>query len=183
MQSPFRLSISVLVFEKLRRAHPSLNFASRLVGKLLTNLDVPFLTSLLGQRRFKVKLLPLHGKLRPPENRSHPGSRHPYFQLFPPNLRDEIPVLQFFSPRSMNLKTEKSPVTINKLISRSLCIHFYTLSIHGSPVLPPLNSSQSLILLYLQCLFSGVSMYPTTTDFYLTLFPLHTHTHKKLKIG
>lgn len=93
--------------------------------------------------------------------------------------RDEIPVLQFFSPSSMNLKTEKSPVTINKLISRSLCIHFYTLSIHGSPVLPPLNSSQSLILLYLQCLFSGVSMYPTATDFYLTLFPLHTHTHKK----
>lgn len=92
-------------------------------------------------------------------------------------LRDEIPVLQFFSPSSISLKTEKSPTTTNKFKDPFASISTPSLStVHAVP--PPLKLSQPLVLLYLQCPFPRVSMYPTATDFYLTLFPLQTHTKK-----
>lgn len=51
-----------------------------------------------------------------------------------------------------------------------LCILYYWLNLYL-----PLNPFQSLIPLYLHGLFPRISTYPKTTDFYLTLFPLHTH--------
>lgn len=174
-----RLSTSVLVFEKPHRAQPSLHFTIRLVGKLLTNLYVSLLTSLLKQKWFKVTLLPLCRKLQPPENCSHPGSRHPYFQHFPPTCVMKYLCYSSFLPVQSVLRPKNPQLLPTNLFQDPFAsISTPSLStVHAVP--PPLKLSQPLLLLYLHCPFPRVSMYPTATDFYLTLFPLQTHTQKR----